>query len=75
MSWLGSFWTWLADLLEALFNTPTTTPSGSWSIHGNTVTGTITGGLIDTSRPIVDHNSTPLAWTVASNKTSFSTTL
>lgn len=70
MSWLKTLWTWLVALLKATSN-----PSGAWHINGNTVTGTITGSLIDASRPIVDHNSTPQTWTVSPDKTSFSTSL
>lgn len=70
MSWLKALWAWLVALLNSA-----SSPSGAWSVKGNTVTGTITGALVDTSRPIVDHNSTPRTWTVSADKKSFSTSL
>lgn len=72
MSWWKKLWAWLVALFQALANT---TPSGAWSINGNTVVGTITGGLINTNLPITDQNTTPRHWVVSPDKTSFSTTL
>lgn len=70
MSWLRAIWAWLVALFRSLAK-----PSGAWTVDGNKVTGTVTGALIDTGRPIVDQNSTPRTWTVSPDKTSFSTSL
>lgn len=66
MNWLQRLWAWLTALLQ---------PKPAWSQSGNTLTGTITGGLVDTSRPIVDSSTHPHTWTVSSNKQTISTNL
>jgi hypothetical protein len=67
MSWLRSLWAWLMKLLGLINPSP-------WTQTGNVLTGTVSG-LIDTTRPIVDSNAHPHAWTVSANRKSISTNL
>lgn len=66
MNWLQRLWAWLVALLQ---------PKPVWSQSGNTLTGTIAGGLVDTSRPIVDASTHPHTWTVSANRQTISTNL
>jgi hypothetical protein len=66
MSW-ASFLAWLLGLFDK--NTITT----KWSFAGGTVTGTVTGALIDLSQPIVDQSPTPRNWVVSVDRKSIST--
>jgi hypothetical protein len=66
MSW-AAFIAWLLSL----FGKKTITTK--WSVVGSTVTGTVTGALIDTSRPMVDQNPSPRMWAVSVDRHSIST--
>jgi hypothetical protein len=66
MSW-ASFLAWLLGLFGKK------KIATKWSVAGGTVTGAVTGTLIDTSRPIVDQNPMPRMWAVSVDRKSIST--